>query len=309
MRLSVVTVNWNSREDLAACLTSLTIQSHRDLEVFVVDNGSEDGSVEMVREQFPQFTLLSQATNLGFAEACNIGIAHSSGPWIALLNNDAVADPDWAEKLVSAAERVPTNCGMLQSLMLFQRTPPTVNSTGIKLTKSGGGRDRGEGNEPPAPGSTWEPIFCPTGGAAAYRRTMLDATKLATGFFDAPHFCYYEDMDLGWRARLYGYDALFIPDSVVHHKYHGSTDRRTTEWHTQVTVINRARTLLKNASWPLLLRTSYTLFKEFRRLRSVCGAEAVRLYFQAIRESLKLRREVEQKRQLGRRALERRWAE
>jgi GT2 family glycosyltransferase len=309
MPLSVVTVNWNSREDLAACLESLVAQTHQDLEVIIIDNASEDGSVAMVQSRFPQFTLLPQTTNLGFAEGCNVGIAHASGDWIALLNNDAVADPHWAEALVAAAARVPESCGMLQSLMLFQQTPPTVNSTGIKLTKSGGGRDRSEGDEPPAAGSPWEPIFCPTGGAAAYRRSMLDAIKLPTGYFDAPHFCYYEDMDLGWRARLYGYDALYIPESIVHHKYHGSTARRSTEWHTQVTVTNRARTLLKNASWPLLLRTAYALSKEFRRLWSVCGREALPQYFQAVRQSLELRSLVEHKRTLERRAIERRWAE
>jgi GT2 family glycosyltransferase len=137
---------------------------------------------------------------------------------------------------------------------------------------------------------------------------MLDAMKLTTGFFDAPHFCYYEDMDLGWRARLCGYDALYIPESLVHHRYHGSTARRSTEWHTEVTVTNRVRTLLKNASWQLVLRASYALFREFFRLWSVCGSAALPQYFAAIRESLRLRGEVERKRQLDRRAIELRWA-
>lgn len=309
MRLSVVTVNWNSREDLEACLTSLALQTHRDLEVLVVDNASEDGSVELVQSRFPQFVVLPQTSNLGFAEGCNIGIERSTGSWVALLNNDAVADPLWAEKLVAAAEQVPERCGMLQSLMLFMRTPPQVNSTGITLTRTGTGRDRGEGDPPPLAGSPWEPIFCPTGGAAAYRRSMLDAIKLSTGFFDRAHFCYYEDMDLGWRARLAGYDALYIPESRVHHRYHGSTVRRSVAWHTEVTVTNRVRTLLKNASVGLFLRTSYALIKEFWRLWSVCGRAALPQYFVAIRESLLLRREVEQKRRLGRREVERRWAE
>ncbi|HEX2673485.1 MAG TPA: glycosyltransferase family 2 protein, partial [Polyangiaceae bacterium] len=122
MRLSVVTINWNSRDDLTACLESLVAQTYQDLEVIVVDNASQDGSVELVRQRFPQFTVLPQTANLGFAEGCNVGIAACTGSWIALLNNDAVADPRWAEALVLAANRVPENCGMLQSLMLYQRT-------------------------------------------------------------------------------------------------------------------------------------------------------------------------------------------
>ena len=109
MLLSVVTVNWNSRDDLAECLASLVAQSYSQLEVLIVDNGSTDGSVEMVRERFPQFILLEQSKNLGFAEGCNVGIARATGNWIALLNNDAVAAPDWAKTLAHAAERVPSS--------------------------------------------------------------------------------------------------------------------------------------------------------------------------------------------------------
>src|SRR5438046_190155 len=113
--LSVVTVNWNSRDDLEACLASLSAQTYADLEVLIVDNASVDGSLEMVRTRFPEFVLLEQNRNLGFAEGCNVGIARATGSWVALLNNDAVADPGWAETLVAAAHDVPESCGMLQS--------------------------------------------------------------------------------------------------------------------------------------------------------------------------------------------------
>lgn len=307
MRLSVVTVNWNSRDDLAACLESLERQSYPEIEVIIVDNGSTDGSVELVRSRFPQFTLLPQASNLGFAEACNIGIAASSGAWVALLNNDAVADERWAETLMLAAERAPERCGMLQSLMLFMSQPPKINSTGIELTRSGGGKDRGEGDDPPATDADVEPIFCPCGGAAAYRRSMLEAVKVSTGYLDAHHFCYYEDLDLGWRARLLGYEALYVPSSLVHHKYHGSTSRRSSEWHLQITVTNRARTLLKNASWPFLLKTLWRSGKELGRMWRVCGTAALPSYFEAVTESLRLRGEVEGRRRRTRDTVERHW--
>ena len=310
-RLSVVTVNWNSREDLAACLASLVAQSHADLEVLIVDNASSDGSAEMVRARFPQFTLLEQTANLGFAEACNIGIQHATGSWIAMLNNDAVADPDWAKALVSAAERVPESCGMLQSLMLFQRSPPTINSTGIGLRRSGGGFDRDEGREVPVSTAStpWEVIFCPTAGAAAYRRSMLDAIRLSTGYFDPAHFCYYEDLDLGWRARLAGYDALYVPQSVVHHKFHGTTARRGRAWLAKLATINRVRTLLKNASGSFIVGSLPSSLWQLLRLPFVCGPSALRDYASAVFSSIKLRGEVEAKRRVGRRAVETRWVE
>ena len=97
MLLSVVVVNWNSRDDLSACLRSLRAQTHRELQIVVVDNGSSDGSADMVTADFPEVVLSRETDNLGFAEACNRGIEKSDGAWVAMLNNDACAEPEWAE--------------------------------------------------------------------------------------------------------------------------------------------------------------------------------------------------------------------
>ena len=191
--------------------------------------------------------------------------------------------------------------------MLFQRTPPTVNSIGVGLTRRGTGFDVGEGENVPEPGAPWQAIFCPTGGAAAYRRSMLDVIRLSTGYFDPAHFCYYEDMDLGWRARLANYDALYIPESVVHHKYHGSTARRGRAWLTKLTTINRARTLLKNASKTFLFSSLPTSLTELFKLPFVCGPGALLGYVSAIWQSLALRKEVAMKLRVERRLVEGQW--
>jgi GT2 family glycosyltransferase len=131
VRLSIVVVNWNLRDDLRACLESLEAQTYRNIEVLVVDNGSTDGSPEMVGTDFPACRLLAQSGNVGFAEGCNRGIEASTGEWVATLNNDCVTEPGWAQALVEAAEGVPASCGMLQSTMVFLDRPGTINSTGI----------------------------------------------------------------------------------------------------------------------------------------------------------------------------------
>jgi GT2 family glycosyltransferase len=246
VRLSIVIVNWNSRDDLRPCLESLRAQTLRDFEIIVVDNGSTDGSAAMVASDFPECRLLAQPGNLGFAEGCNRGIEGATGDWIATLNNDCVADAGWAQALVEAAEHAPASCGMLQSLMLFLERPGTINSTGIELTALGGGRDRHRdrswpNDEARRPSS----IFCPTAGAAAYRRTMLDAIRLSTGYFDRTHFMYFEDLDLGWRARLAGWEALYVPASLVRHKWHGSTGRHGSSWLAVLAGVNRVRTQIK----------------------------------------------------------------
>jgi hypothetical protein len=306
MRLSVVVVNWNSREDLRACLASLARQTHGDLEVVVVDNGSADGSADMVAEAFPSFRLLREATNLGFAEACNRGIAASTGEWVAMLNNDAVAEPDWAERLVEAAGSCDPRCGMLQSLMLFLDRPDTVNSTGIELTFSGGGRDRDGGRPRPAD-ATPEDIFCPTAGAAAYRRAMLDAIQLPEGYFDRDHFMYYEDLDLGWRARLAGWSARYIPSSVVYHKWHGSSDRHGASWLVVISCTNRIRTLCKNASLGFLLSTAPRTLLEVAKVARHGRLRGLRGLARASIHGLQQRPKITGLARLERRVVERAW--
>lgn len=307
MRLSVVVVNWNSRADLEACLESLERQTHRDLEVVVVDNGSADGSAARVRERFPACKLLAETENLGFAEACNRGIDASTGPWVAMLNNDAVADERWAEALVRAAEAAPADVGMLQSLMLFMHDPTTVNSTGIQLLRSGRGHDRLEGTKHERVGGEEVEIFCPTAGAAAYRRAMLDRIKLPEGYFDRRHFMYFEDLDVGWRARLNGWSARLVPDSVVRHKYQASTKRRGRPWLLVVSRTNRLRTLLKNASPEMIARSLHFTLWDAGVVAWNGGPRALLGYARALGEGLRQRREIDALVSRPRRETEARW--
>jgi GT2 family glycosyltransferase len=305
VRLSVVLVNWNSRADLEACLESLRRQTYRELEVILVDNGSTDGSVELVRERYPEVLLLAEGENLGFAEGCNRGIARATGEWIALLNNDAVADPGWAEAMVEAAKAAPPRCGMLQSVMFFLDRPDTFNSLGLFLTRSGGAIDRAE-HEPRREVAD-EEIFCPTGGAAAYRRAMLDDIRLPTGWLDREYFMYSEDFDLGWRAQLAGWTGRLVGKAIVFHKFHGSTVRRGRPWFVEMTRINRLRTLLKNASPRFLVETAPWTLYELAELAWVSGPAAVAKLPRAVAESLRQRRNVAARTREDRRAIERRW--
>ncbi len=307
MLLSVVVVNWNSKDDLRACLESLARQTHTELEVVVVDNGSTDGSIELVEREFPKVDLLKTGENLGFAEGCNRGIARTRGPWVALLNNDAVADAAWAAELVAAAESADARCGMLQSAMFFLDRPDTINSMGLFLTRTGGAIDRFEGErrrDVPA-----DAIFCPTGGAAAYRREMLDAIALPTGYLDRDYFMYAEDFDLGWRAQLAGWSAELVPRSFVFHKFHGSTRRRGRAWFVEMTRTNRLRTLVKNASVRFLVRTAPWTAFELGELLFVGGPRAFAKLPRALAESVAQRRRVDALRTVDRRTIERRWVE
>jgi GT2 family glycosyltransferase len=304
--LSVLLVNWNSRDDLAACLDSLLVQPQRDLEIIVVDNGSTDGSVELVRERYPQVRLLPTGENLGFAEGCNRGIALARGRWVMTLNNDTVVRSGFVEELHRAVARAGAQVGMIQCKMLFKSRPDRTNSTGITLFPNGTARDR-HFDEPDQPAADVEPIFCPTAGAALYRREMLEQVRSTHGYFDRRFFMYCEDLDLGWRCRLAGWDAIYWPFAVVEHAFQGSSRRRASdfvEWHCRK---NRAATLLKNASGAFIFsslpRTLSDLVWVVRRR----GFGGVGQYLRELGEARELRAEVERVRRVPRRDVERRW--
>src|SRR2546425_2999305 len=132
--LSVIVVNWNGKELLADCLASLQSQRFPDFEVIVVDNGSTDGSSEFVRQQFPRFNLIQLHENRGFAGGNNAGIRQSRGEWIALINNDAIADPDWLARLHQAVEESPS-VGLAASRVVL--TSGALDSAGDGMTIAG----------------------------------------------------------------------------------------------------------------------------------------------------------------------------
>jgi GT2 family glycosyltransferase len=277
--ISVVIVNWNSASDLAECLTSLERQRVAPLEVVVVDNGSSDGSVKLVRERFPAAVLIANSENLGFAPAVNQGIERARGEWVATLNNDTIADERWIERLQAAAcdaDSGNENLGMLQSCIVFKDRPDQLNSTGVLLFKDATAADRGV-RSPRAQSSSWPlEIFCPTAGAAAYRRSMLERVRLPSGVFDASFFMYYEDVDLGWRCRLAGFQARYVPDALVYHAFQGSSKRHGNRFVLRQCTKNRLIALARNASPELLVKSLPKTLTEILWLAAFGGKGALR---------------------------------
>ncbi len=210
--VTVVIPNWNGRRLLPACLAALEQQSLPDFEIVVVDNGSTDGSADWIRANHPTVRLLVNQENLGFATAVNQGIRASHGRFVALLNSDTEADRDWLAALVAAAEADP-GAGMCASKMLFADRPEVINSTGICLDLAGIAWDCRGGETDDNLDQAPREVFGPCGGAALYRREMLEEI----GLFDEDFFAYLEDVDLAWRARRAGWRALYVPSARVLH--------------------------------------------------------------------------------------------
>ena len=304
--ISVVIVNWNSRDDLAACLGALTAQTDRDFETIVVDNGSTDGSQAMVRERFADVKLVELPKNVGFAEGCNSGIAVASRAWIATLNNDADAEPDWIAELRAAARAGGDRLGMLQSRIVLKQKRNRANSTGLVLFADGCVEDR-HYDQPIRDDEEVEEIFCPSAGAAMYRREMLDQVRLDSGFFDREYFMYVEDVDLGWRARLAGWSSVYVPTAIVHHSFQGSSRRHGRHFVALQCKKNRLRTLVKNGSLRFLATTMPRTLFDVAEAFIWMGPRAVPQFVSAAIDAAKQRAFVTRLATIDRRAVEQRW--
>ncbi|MGZ3424940.1 MAG: glycosyltransferase family 2 protein [Polyangiales bacterium] len=304
--MSVVIVNWNEAEFTRRCLRSLEAQTDRAFETVVVDNGSKDDSAAMVRREFPWVKLIETGANLGFAGGSNAGLEVATGDWIATLNNDTIVDPRWAEELRKAARTAAPEVGMLQSCMVLLREDRHINSTGLQLYSDGRADDRDFGVAPREAAGAGE-IFCPTAGAALYRRAMLEATRLSSGYFDSDYFMYFEDVDLGWRCRLAGWSALYVPEAIVLHEFQGSSKKLAGSFIGLHLRRNRLRTLLKNGSWGFFVKALPRTVSDLATAVMAAGPKVLPSFVTAARDGLRRRSTIEEMRRVQRDAVEKRW--
>lgn len=254
--VSVVVVNWNRRELLEGCLASLRRQTLQDFELIFVDNGSTDGSAEFVRREWPSATLILNSDNRGFCEANNQGIRAASAPLIALLNNDAEAEPGWLEALVGVMRQAP-DVGMVASKILSFEDPSVIDKVGHLIYPDGQNRGRGSGVRDRGQFDQVEEVAWPDGAAALYRRAMLDEI----GLFDQDFFAYADDAELGLRARLAGWRCLYAPTARVRHRL-GSTLGRLSA--RRLFLIERNRIWLVAKLYPKRLWLTAPLFTALR---------------------------------------------
>jgi GT2 family glycosyltransferase len=213
MRPAVYIPNFNGGEHLSRALESLRAQS-REVDVVVVDNGSTDGSDELVAERFPEVQLLRLGENLGFGPALNRAVAAHPGDPIILFNNDAAAQTTFVEALL---ERLDDRAEMVAGVLLQEREPALIDSAGIVADRTLMGFDYLHGEPVGSAESAPDPLG-PTGGAALYRRRAWDAVA----GFDERIFLYYEDLDLALRIAAGGGRSRLAPQAQAIHAYSAS---------------------------------------------------------------------------------------
>lgn len=304
--LTVLVVTWNARDLLERCVRSVLPQLEPGDVLRVVDNGSEDDSRTWLSAQAPQVERIDLPRNLGFAGGCDEGLVGLRTPWVFTLNNDAYLEPDALGRLRARAIAAEANVGAIQPLVLFDVDPPRIQSTGIVLHTSGHAMDRHFG-EPASHGESAAEPFGPTAGAALWRTAMLDALRLPSGCLDRRFFMYFEDVDLGWRARLAGWRTIYVADALVRHRWQGTSRRHGRYFVELHCTLNRVRTLAKNASFSFWARSARRTAGDYIWLSRRQGGQALRLWLRALLDGMRDRWAVGRRARVGRRAVERRW--
>jgi GT2 family glycosyltransferase len=261
--VSLVIVNWNGIEVLPECVESARSQCYRPVEVVVVDNGSTDGSRAWLRLSGTAVVELDR--NTGFAAGINAGIVRSHGEFVALLNNDAVAAPDWLEHLV--APMCDPEVGMVASKIVFYDRRGVIDKTGHLLYPDGLNRGRGAGEADRGQFDSEDEVFFPDGCAALYRRRMLDDI----GLFDEQFFAYGDDAELGLRARWRGWRCRYAPRARVFHRHSRSLGKYSPR-KAYLVERNRLWVAAKLLPWPLVaLSPLLTLWRYGWHVRSLAG--------------------------------------
>lgn len=248
-RVSIIIVNYNSGDDLSGCLHSLFESDQASAEIIVVDNASTDGSFETNRNSFPQVLWISNSKNLGFGAACNLAAEYGRGEYLAFLNPDTRVTPGWLDALIAVLDANP-NAGLVTPKILLLDSPGRINTCGNDVHISGLTLCRGLGTSQ-NDFNQLEAVDAVSGAAFVIRKELFELLK----GFDESYFLYMEDTDLSWRARLNGWQILFVPQSVVFHDYRLTFGPCKVFYQER----NRYMMLMKCLRWPSLFGLLPTL--------------------------------------------------
>lgn len=244
MKVTVIIPNYNGKHFMQPCLESLKKQTCPNFKILIVDNHSTDGSIEYMTEHYPEIEVISLDKNYGFSYAVNVGIRHAVTPYVILLNNDTTVDEHYIEAMTKAIEASP-RIFSVSSKMIQMYHPGLIDSAGDLYTLMGWGVCRGAGRSI-SNYTASDRIFTACAGAAIYRRKIFQEI----GYFDESHFAYLEDIDIGYRAQIYGYKNMYCPSALVYHVGSGTSGSKYNSFKVKLSARNNIWLNYKNM--PLL---------------------------------------------------------
>lgn len=236
---TVVIPNYNGIKYIDNCLKSL-IDGELVPEIIVVDNGSSDGSAEIVEKNYPMCRLVRFEENQGFCRGVNEGIHLADTEYIILLNNDTIVDKKMVSCLVKSI-RNKKKAFSVSAKMLSMQTPDIIDDAGDLYCALGWAFALGKGKESRHYSSP-EKIFAACGGAAIYRKDIFSVI----GDFDENHFAYLEDIDIGYRAKISGYNNYYEPGAIVYHAGSAVSGSRYNEFKVKLSSKNSIYLIYKN---------------------------------------------------------------
>lgn len=238
--VSIVIPNYNGKQYLGECLDSLMEQDFQSMEILLVDNGSEDGSAAFVKERYPEVKILELKENFGFCRAVNEGIRAAGSDYVILLNNDTRADRSFVKELWLGISERPRafSCA---SRMVKMAEPDRMDDGGDYYCALGWAFAYGK-DKPVEYYTKERRIFSACGGASIYRKKVFEEI----GYFDERHFAYLEDLDVGYRARIQGYENWYLPEAVVYHVGSGTSGSRYNAFKVRYSSRNNVYVICKN---------------------------------------------------------------
>jgi GT2 family glycosyltransferase len=241
--ISIIVLTFNSSKFIKSCLDSIFTQNYRDFETIVVDNGSKDNTVNLIKDNYPRIILIENNQNLGACKARNQGIEMSGGKWILTLDCDVILKEDLLKRLMEFVNKLDTSIGMVQPKIL-NLDKKTLYSCGIYLSWLRRFYDIGKGKIDNGQFNSSQYIFGACAAAALYRRKMLQDLKGDAGYFDERFFFLVEDVDLSWRAQRKGWRAAFSPQAICYH--YGNSSETDKNLRRYLCFRNRNYTIIKN---------------------------------------------------------------
>ncbi|MBW4081581.1 glycosyltransferase family 2 protein [Paenibacillus sp. S150] len=280
--VSVHIVAYNSADDIIDCLTAVLAQDYPIEQIVVVDNASGDGCADKVKEfcrqletgvqsyeqeatnkgtglgasiPYPSFIILENQVNTGFAPAHNQAIAATDTDYVLVLNPDLTLEPGYISRLIAQME-AGFRTGSATGKLLLKADHSLIDSTGLRMNRARRAFDRGAGEA----AASWPEsgaVFGVSGAAAMYSRRMIEDISVNGEFFDADFFAYKEDVDVAWRARLFGWQAYYDAEAVGYHERGWKTSGRNGKpmFIRRISYINRYKMIYKNEPARTLLPT------------------------------------------------------
>jgi len=266
--VSVNVLNTNEKNPLKRCLQHLKNQTYENIFITVIDNGSTDGSIEMLGREFPEIKIIENGKNLGYCKSHNIGIENSKGEYVMPLNSDIFLMEEYIERAVAASKKF-KDIGMVQGKLLqiasWDSDIPSekiIDSVGVQMFKARRNFEREQGVRDTGQLDKDEFVFGASGAAPLYKREMLEDIKLGDEYFDNQFFIYRDEVDLSWRAQLMGWRCVYTPKAMAYHvrTYSPTKRKQVPRKFRQIQMRNRYWMILKNDTLTNYIRNIHHIF-------------------------------------------------